>query len=196
MSFKGCSATNQEKKSKSKEQTSLTIGFMIELNKEILEEIRENFYVSDFSKAFKNKAYSSIYMGDIFSTDTIQVIKNNFKYMNFYSVCNNILKNGEKNIAPLYVNFDSERYNPYITSIAENSLTKEEIISMNKNYFLDTLYKLNRGEVFNFDFDTFKKYIHSYNIFDNLGSEVLGLLSKINRKYFEGARFVTPYIKF
>lgn len=190
------SVANQEKKSKSKEQTSLTIGFMIELNKEILEEIRENFYVSDFSKTFKNKMYSSIGMGDIFNTDTIQVVKNSFKEREFYSIDSSVLKNGEKNIIPFYVFFDSERYNPYITSIAENSLTKEEIISMNRNYFLNSLYKLNRGEVFNFDFDTFKKYIHSYNIFDNLGSELLGLLSKVNRKYFEGARFVTPYIKF
>lgn len=190
------SVVNQEKKSKSKEQTSLTIGFMIELNKEILEEIRENFYVSDFSKTFKNKVYNSIHMGDIFNTDTIQVVKNSFNEREFYSIDSSVLKNGEKNIIPFYVNFDSERYNPYITSIAENSLTKEEIISMNKNYFLNTLYKINRGEVFNFDFDTFKKYIHSYNIFDNLGSEVLELLTKVNRKYFEGARFVTPYIKF
>lgn len=172
-------------KTKKVSENILTIGFFIESNDS---ELKQKIYQDEFSNSYNNLFYKDIVIGDLFKSQNIYSQKNNFENTNknFYTLATESSKSG-KTYIPILVRFDLSKYNPRATTLAESTLTEEDIIKINKDYLIKFFYRANRGEVFNFDKKSFFNYLNNFNDIDNLGFKVKEVVNALQSKMNDDA---------
>lgn len=167
-------------KTKKVSENILTIGFFIESN---VSDLKQKIYQDEFSNSYNNLFYKDIVLGDLFKTQSVYSKKNNFDNVdkNFYTLGFENTKIG-KSYIPILVGFDLSKYNPKTTTLAENTLTEEDVVKINKDYLIKFFYRANRGEVFNFDKKSFFNYLNNFNDIDNLGFKLKEVVNALESK--------------